>query len=186
MKKRKNAAGYVSIVLLAGFIAGCGGSGNDTSLSTENVSVSKEKTNQALKSVKDETGNDNLEKDSEEKQEENSQAHDMERETETLTGSIKSIEENGFVIRQAFEEGEDVLVQPGEGSLDEVLIWVNVSESTLYEVKTVKNSGVNGDADVERREGSFSDLKENVSVSMSGYYEGEIFHAEEICMMLFV
>ena len=185
MKKRKNAAGCVSVVLLAGLMIGCGDSGKAISPSTENVPVSEEKLDQALNSMEDENGNDNLEMNSEEG-EENSQTDDVKKEEATLIGSVKSIGKNSLVIRQAFEEDKNVLVEPGEGSSDEVLISVNVSESTQYEVKTVKNSGINGDADVERREGSFSDLKEAVSVDISGYYEGETFWAEKISIMVFV
>lgn len=188
MKKRKNAAGCVGIALLAGFIIGCGDSKKDApSPSTETASAGEEKPGQDFESAEHEMEHENPEGNSENQEDENnSPADNAKKETATLTGSIKSIGDNSLVVRQAFELEEDMLMQPAEGSSDEVLVSVNVSESTLYEVKTVKNSGVNGDADVESRQGIFSDLAENVTVDISGYYEGEIFMAEKICVMLFV
>ncbi len=170
MKRRKKAAGCVGIALLAILMIGCGDSGKEASPSTKNVSVREEKPDETLKSTEDDI----------------SHIDDIEKEMTTLIGSVKSIEKNSRVIRQAFEDGEDVLVEPAEGSPDETLVTVTISETTQYEVKTVKNSGVNGDSDIERREGSFSDLEENVSVNISGYYEGETFWAEKIFIMLFV
>ena len=125
------------------------------------------------------------EKDGQEDQPEGTAAP-VERELEQLYGNVKSIAQGSFVISQAFEEGENVMVAPGEGSEDETLVTVYVSESTQYEVKTVKNGGVNGDADVEKSGGSFADLHEDVSVELTGYYEGEEFYAEHICVMKFV
>ena len=91
-----------------------------------------------------------------------------------------------MVLSQSFEEEEGVLVAPAEGSPDEVQISVRVSAQTQYEVRTVKNGGVNGDADVEKRSGLFSDLEQDSSVDLVGYYEGEEFVAEKIVIYRFV
>ena len=114
------------------------------------------------------------------------EADNTDRDLETLYGNVKSVEEGSFVVSQAFEEGENMLVSPGDGSEDETLVTVYVSENTQYEVETVKNGGVNGDADVEKSSGSFADLSEDVSVELAGYYEGEDFHAEHIFVMKFL
>lgn len=107
------------------------------------------------------------------------------KETDLLCGSVKSIEADAIIISQSFEEG-DVIVQPAEGSPDEVLVTVCISEETQYEVKTVKNGGENGDADVEIRTGSISDLKEQASVDISGYSKDEKFMAEKIIIYEFI
>ena len=184
MEKRKNAAGCASIVLLASLMIGCGGSGQDMPSSAENVPVSEEIMDQALNGTDE--PNNHFNKDSEADFRKDDSADDTGNETEELIGNVKTIEEDSLIISQAFEEGEEVLVAPGDGSPDEVLISVGVSETTQYEVKTVKNGGVNGASDVETQPGTFSDLKEGVSIHISGYYEGETFQAEKICIMLFI
>ncbi len=103
-----------------------------------------------------------------------------------LSGSIRTIDTDSFVVSQSFdlpiEEGDvgAVTVMPAEGSADEVLITVHVSETTSYKIHTVKNGGVNGDADVEKTDGSFSDLQEKTSVNAQGYYQDGDFWADEI------
>ena len=69
---------------------------------------------------------------------------------------------------------------------DEEFITVYFSEETNYEVWTVKNSGVNGDSDIDKREGTFSDLKEQLSVNMTGFYEGDDFYAKQVIIYNFV
>ena len=115
------------------------------------------------------------------------------QETKILEGDIRSIGESGIVISQIFtedsEEDEDVMIAyiPAEGSSDEVLITVNFTDSTKYEIKTVVNGGVNGDADVTVTEASFSDLKESSSVVLTGHYISEKeFQAELVSIYDFV
>lgn len=107
-------------------------------------------------------------------------------EEESLLGNVKSIGSGSIIVSKAFEEGDDVLVAPADGSEDEVLVSVSLSERTRYEVKTVKNGGVHGEADVETRTGDASDLKENAAVEISGYYDGELFCAEQVTISVFV
>lgn len=108
------------------------------------------------------------------------------QESDKLIGKIKSIGDNNIVISRSFEEASNVLVAPADGSPDEVLVTISVSDATTYEVKTVKNGGVNGDADVENSEGSFSDCEENVNIDAYGSYEGNVFHAVKIIIYHFV
>lgn len=110
---------------------------------------------------------------------------------EKVTGNVKSIGDQDIVIRRSFEESSngtdmDILVAPAEGSADEELLTVLVLETTRYEVHTVKNGGVNGDADVETREGSLADLKENAAVNIWGNFEGENFLAQQVIIFYFV
>lgn len=110
---------------------------------------------------------------------------------EKVTGNVKSIGDQDIVIRRSFEESSngtdmDILVAPAEGSADEELLTVVVLETTRYEVHTVKNGGVNGDADVETREGSLADLKEKAVVNIWGSFEGENFLAQQVIIFYFV
>ena len=110
---------------------------------------------------------------------------------EKVTGNVKSIGDQDIVIRRSFEESSngtdmDILVAPAEGSADEELLTVLVLETTRYEVHTVKNGGVNGDADVEAREGSLADLKEKAAVNIWGNFEGENFLAQQVIIFYFV
>lgn len=110
---------------------------------------------------------------------------------EKVTGNVKSIGDQDIVIRRSFEESSngtdmDILVAPAEGSADEELLTVLVLETTRYEVHTVKNGGVNGDADVETREGSLADLKEKAAVNIWGNFEGENFLAQQVIILYFV
>lgn len=104
--------------------------------------------------------------------------------SDNVIGSIKSIGNNSVVISRAFEEASDMLVMPAGDN--EVLVTVFVSDATTYEVHTVKNGGVNGDADVEREEGSFSDCKENVQIDVFGSWDGDDFNAVSIIIYHFV
>lgn len=110
---------------------------------------------------------------------------------EKVTGNVKSIGDQDIVICRSFEESSngtdmDILVAPAEGSADEELLTVLVLETTRYEVHTVKNGGVNGDADVETREGSLADLKEKAVVNIWGNFEGENFLAQQVIIFYFV
>lgn len=98
---------------------------------------------------------------------------------ETLEGNIRSIGESSIVISQAFTEdldeegGTSLMWSPAEGSSEEVLVTVNFTDSTKYEIRTVANGGVNGDDDVTVTEGAFSDLEEDISVTLTGHYTSE-------------
>ncbi len=91
---------------------------------------------------------------------------------EKLEGTVKSIGDASVVISKVFTKEEDgnLAILPAEGSEDEVLITVNFSENTKFELHTVKNNGINGDSDVTKTEASFSDLKEQENIILSGHY----------------
>lgn len=101
-----------------------------------------------------------------------------------LDGSIESIGDNSVVINQTFHPSENESVAY-VGSA-ETLVTVYFSEETDFEVRTVKNGGVNGDADIEKRQGSFSDLTLNANLNMTGSYEGNDFYARRVIIYNFV
>lgn len=109
-----------------------------------------------------------------------------------LEGNVKSIGEDSFIISQIFtmpsedSEEAEIMIAPAEGSADEVLITVHVSENTLYQIHTVKNGGVNGDADVEKTDAGFTDIREKNSITAHGYYKDHDFWANNIIIYRFV
>ena len=187
----------LGMVLLLAAATGCGKAGGDTDASgIEVIPVDSEdsaakspdagQSGENMQSDGSAQTDDSVQADGGAQTDNGAQAGGNQQDEELLVGSVKSIGNNSIVISQAFEEDENMLVMPGEGSEEEVLVNVYFSESTTYEVKTVKNGGVNGDADVEKRAGSFSDIKENGHLNMTGSYNGADFHAGKVVIYIFV
>lgn len=104
-----------------------------------------------------------------------------------LTGDVISIGEGSMVVNQVFtyeQDGADIAVS--DMSENAVSINVYFSENTEFIVRTVKNGGVNGDADIENEAGTSDDLQERSTVLMTGGYEGEDFHAKQVIIYHFV
>lgn len=136
----------------------------------------------------DKEDNANLQSDSIPSQTDNAQSQPDNEQPQSdteLEGSIESIDDNSVVINQIVT-GEEDNVAIAYGGSDKILIAVYFSEETEFEVRTVKNSGVNGDADIEKRQGAFSDLKKDAIIHMTGSYEGEDFHAKQVIIYNFV
>ena len=102
-----------------------------------------------------------------------------------LDGSIESIADNSMIINKTFHPSANVSVTYEDAS-EKVLVTVYFTEETEFEVWTVKNGGVNGEADTEKRQGAFSDLKQDASVDMIGSYDGNDFYAEHIIIYSFI
>lgn len=101
-----------------------------------------------------------------------------------LDGSIESIGDNSVVINKTFYPSANTAVSYGDS--EKVLVAVYFSEETEFEVWTVKNGGVNGDDDAEKRQGAFSDLKQDANINMTGNYNGNDFHAKKVIIYNFV
>lgn len=101
-----------------------------------------------------------------------------------LDGSIESIGDNSVVISEIFHPSEDMAVISADS--EKVLVTVYFSGETEFEVRTVKNGGVNGDADTEKRQGAFSDLEQGAVINMKGNYDGDDFHAKQVIIYNFV
>ena len=65
------------------------------------------------------------------------------------------------------------------GASGEELITVYVTDSAVYQYRTVKNSGINPE-DVTSREGSYGDLQEGLVVNLKGRWEKDSFYADEL------
>ncbi len=117
---------------------------------------------------------------------------EIESDTE-LDGIVKSVGENSMVVNRIHNYveqngGTAAVAIAVEGTEDSELelITVYFSENTRFIVRTVKNGGVNGDADAEDEDGSISSIQENNNVKMTGSYEGADFHAESVVIYHFV
>lgn len=112
----------------------------------------------------------------------------VDRQAETaLDGIVVSVGDNSVVVSEmVMESAEDngvTLVREASQGED---ITVYFSENTQYEFQTVKNNGVNGDEDVETREGSFADIGEGTTLNMTGGYQGNDFYAEQVVIYKFI
>lgn len=128
-------------------------------------------------------------------QEENNQPKNEElsgnKEIEILDGTVKSIGDGSLVLiktkAEEIEEGVLLAVEPAEGyETEEDLVDIGFTEDVSYELRTVKNGGINPDEDVSVKEASFSDIKEGASLTVEGYYEGSTFIAEKVVIYEFV
>ncbi len=139
---------------------------------TENVDNQQENTNNQ---------SDNSVEDSGSQQPNNTQVQsDVE-----LDGDIESIGDNCVIINKVFQPSENVSVSYGDAE-EKVLITVYFSEETKFEVWTIKNGGVNGDTDTEKRQGAFSDLKQDTYISMTGSYSGDDFYANQVIIYYYI
>ena len=102
-----------------------------------------------------------------------------------LDGSIESIADNSMIINKTFHPSSNISVTYEDDS-EKVLITVYFSEETEFEVWNVKNGGVNGEADTEKRQGAFSDLKKDAHIDMTGSYDGNDFHAKHVIIYNYV
>lgn len=131
----------------------------------------------------------------EEKGEQTETAEQTEPETESkpqagkaeLNGTVRSVSADRFVISKIYVEHHDdydIAVSVVDGAQGEELITVYVTDAAVYQYLTVKNSGINPE-DVTSREGSYGDLQEGLTVILKGYWEEDIFHADELVIEKF-
>lgn len=114
-----------------------------------------------------------------------------EKNIEKLEGNVKSIDDGSAVIIKAIieemENGSLVMIGSASGyESEDDLVNVNFEETTEYELRIVKNGGVNPDDDVSIKKAAFSDIKEHALISLEGYYEGDTFIAEKVILYEFV
>lgn len=193
--KRTKAAIYLCTALLLSAAPGCGTSGDGTAASAAVETDDKDSAKDTEK-----TDNDNYDKstaDSDTPSETNMPEDNASQQNsdtagntpmteETISGSVKSIGDNSIVLSKAEVTPDGEMTMLAEDGPNEELVTVRFSENTKFVVATVKNSGVNGDSDVESREGSFSDLTEQSLLDLTGSYEGDEFLANQVILYIFV
>ena len=106
-------------------------------------------------------------------------------EAESLTGDIREVGDGTFTVVKALEKeaedgGEILAVPAGEDlSEEEDVITVSYDENTVFEKQTIWDGG----AKHEETEGAPQDLEKGRMAVMSGYYEGQVFHASKVCVV---
>ncbi len=187
MKKRILAMAHLGMIFLLAAATGCGriNKGNPNPV-TEQIKEDAQSEQDMMQALSTEDSMEDSSQSVANGEISDGGTQDDEQDLETLIGNIRSIDGENLIVSQSFEEGTDVLVAPTEGSSDEVLITVSVSENTQYQVKTVKNGGINGEDDVETTSGTMRDLQEGASIDISGYYEKECFVAKYILIYRFI
>ena len=182
----------VSILLLtimtaAWMVTGCGDKGQDDVVSqTEEISGTEQSSNAENDKEQEndkEDGQDETEKgqsegESSDKSVDASDASP--NESAELCVDVEGIGDNSVVGNKVFIEtlpdgnGEIMLV--GVGGDNQELVNVHFEENASYVYQIIRNGG----ADVETREGSFSDIGLDMTLDMTGYYKGEDFYADKV------
>lgn len=101
-------------------------------------------------------------------------------ESAELSVAVESVDNNSVVGNKIFIEssanGNNDIMVVRVGGDNKVLVTVHFAEDASYVYRTIRNGG----ADVETREGSFSDIKNGLSLDLTGHYEGDEFYANKV------
>ncbi len=197
----KKAAAYLCTYLLLFMAAGCGNADADLDAPTvdvvdfndENDADTKEDNVQQPDSIQSQVDDAPSQPDAGPSKPDDtqpqpdagpSQTDDMQPQSDLqLDGTIESIGNSSVTINKTFHPSANESVSY---AVDKVLVTVYFSEETEFEIWTVKNGGVNGDADTEKQKGAFSDLKPDASINMTGSYDGDDFYATHVIIYNFV
>ena len=107
--------------------------------------------------------------------------------TEILDGNVRGIGDNGIVIiKTRLEETDEDGVALAVAPTEEDYVGVNFTDQTKMELHIVKNNGVNPEEDITVQQASLSDIKDDMSVTLEGYYDEEVFVAEKVILYEFV
>ena len=99
-----------------------------------------------------------------------------------FSGTVWKMGEDAFYIAEEKvmleEDGSIISSSPSSNAEipDSDLIEVVFGEDTYFYMRTVQGDG----ASHEDTDAGFSDLEKGVSVELKGYFEKDVFHAEEI------
>ena len=93
---------------------------------------------------------------------------------------VESIGDNSVVGNKISMEpdidGDNIVVMVGEGGDNKKLVSIYFVDDASYVYQIIRNG------DVETREGSFSDIKINMILDLTGYYKGEDFYADKVAI----
>ncbi|MCI9096125.1 MAG: hypothetical protein HFI95_07930 [Lachnospiraceae bacterium] len=196
MKKRKIWLMIVTLAAAISMLSGCGKAGgeamqetnslnengdNENTPQNEDAEEEKDSNTETKNADLNDTKAENGEPDGGEPEEES-----FSENSEELEGMVQSIGEGSVVISRIFsekseEDGLYYVSGVAEGSDEEELVTVSVTEDTKFQVRTIKNGG----EDVTEREGTFEDMKKDMIVNVTGYMDnaGEEIRASEIVIM---
>lgn len=197
----KKAAAYLCTYLLLLMTAGCGNADADLDVPTVDV-VDLNDVNDANTEEDHVQQSDSIQSQADDAQSQPDDAQSQPDDTQSqpdagpsqpddaqpqsdlqLDGNIESIGNSSVTINKTFHPSANESVSY---AVDKVLVTVYFSEETEFEIWTVKNGGVNGDADTEKQTGAFSDLKPDASIKMTGSYDGDDFYATHVIIYNFV
>lgn len=196
MKKRKIRLMLVTLAATISMLSGCGKAGgeamqetnslnengdNENTPQNEDAEEEKDSNTETKNADLNDTKAENDEPDGGEPEEES-----FSENSEELEGMVQSIGEGSVVISRIFsekseEDGLYYVSGVAEGSDEEELVTVSVTEDTKFQVRTIKNGG----EDATEREGTFEDMKKDMIVNVTGYMDnaGEEIRASEIVIM---
>lgn len=183
---------FLCAVCLAGLTA-CGGKESEITVEAVTELEEEPQSENSLNSGNEEESQSEDDLNGENEEEPQNEDRLNSENEENLEGNVKSIGNESIILSKMFtyemDDGQGLIAVSGaDENGEEVLITVNISENTKYELWTVKNSGVNGDSDVTKQEASFSDIKEEDSLSLTGHYtvEDKEFAADYVIIYNFV
>lgn len=100
--------------------------------------------------------------------------------TEELEVVVESLGDHSILGNKIFIEtgidGNGEIAVVGSGGDNKTLVSVYFEDDVSFVYCIIKNGG----ADVETREGSFSDIKKGFILDMAGHYQDEIFWANKV------
>lgn len=183
MRKKWIAAVGLSVFMVTAG-AGCGAKEQDSQVAAIEQEPLEDGSEEQNAETEEET-----EKESADRQQETGKPESGE--TEQLDGNVRGIGDNGIVIikvkTEELEDGVSLAIQPASGNeTAEDYVDVNFTDDTTFELHVVKNGGVNPDEDVTVKEASISDIVGDMSVTLEGYYDWEVFVAGKVVLYEFV
>ncbi len=191
MKKRKIRLMLVTLAAAISMLSGCGKAGEEAMQETNSLNENGNNENTPQNEDAEEEKDSNTETKNADLNDTKAENGEPEEESfsensEELEGMVQSIGEGSVVISRIFsekseEDGLYYVSGVAEGSDEEELVTVFVTEDTKFQVRTIKNGG----EDVTEREGTFEDMKKDMIVNVTGYMDnaGEEIRASEIVIM---
>ena len=193
-KNLKNILLLLTITTTAWLFTGCGDGGQtDTVSQTEEIN----QTEQSANAENDKEGGQDKTEKRQAKGESSDQPIDEDQVTDNyapasdvfvassnesaeLCVDVESIGNNSVVGNkisiETSPDGNGEIMLVGAGGDNQVLVTVYFEENASYVYETIRNGG----ADVETREGSFSDIGLDMILDLTGYYKGEDFYADKV------
>ena len=98
-----------------------------------------------------------------------------------IGGIVRSVEQDSIIISQTLMDDNGMITIPGEGSPEEILVTIRLTDTTVFEHWTIQGSG----SDIDKREGTLEELEKGSGMEAEGYYNGEEFMADKIIIEVY-
>lgn len=170
----------LTIMAMSWMFTGCGGGRQDEAVSRTEEIDRTEQSPSAENGEEQENDKEDGQDEAEKGQAEGESSDKSVNASTELCVDVESIGDNSVVGNKVFIEpipdGSGEIMVVGSGEDNKVLITVYFEEDASYVYQIIRNGG----ADVETREGSFSDIGLDMTLDMTGYYKGEDFYADKV------